>query len=194
MRWRHGWIIGFGVVCLMGCHLRLSPQKDPFYQAVLDQYPQHPGALFITGQALIRQGRFEDAEPYFRRLIHQHPERMRYWLGWAQCLLEQKDYAAAEKALNQAIQIESSAEAFCGLGSIHMITGRLEDAREWGRRCESEFGASFMTARLQGDLFFIENHYTQALAAYEKSLTLQPEQPALIKRTQDLRDFLTTQP
>lgn len=185
------------LICLFAilaasCHLRLAPQTDPFYQAVLDCDPKHPATVYAVGHSLMQQGRFDEATPFFQTLTKIEPDQPRGWLGMGQCALEQHRFKQACSAFAQALDLEPSPEAQIGLASALLLSGDTAGAQGQALQAKKKWGESATLFRLGGDIAYLLEHYEAAHEAYLQSLELNTRQPALRQRLQDLEDFLTS--
>ncbi len=176
---------------LAGCQIRLAPQLDPFYTAVLREFPTHEAALFGQGNYLIRQGRYFEAVEYFRRLVSHFPEHEGGWISLGQCELELNQFRRAETAFRRAEGLERSLESQIGLANSLIFQGRVEEAREVATAIEQHMGASAILYRILGDIAFVEKNSRQAVDYYHKSLASSPNQKDLRDRITDIEQHLT---
>jgi len=96
--------------------------------------PHNDVALNYLGFMLIEQGvRMDEAIAYIRRALEKEPDNGAYLdsLGWA--FFKKKDYAQAEKLLDQAVAaMHDEPEIHEHLAELYYATGRPEDAlRSW---------------------------------------------------------------
>jgi Flp pilus assembly protein TadD len=183
-----------GVVLTMGCQFRLTPKTDPFYSAVLEQDPHHEMALYIQGEILLRKGLFQEAGPYFEKLIKLSPNKDTGWIGLGQCLLEMKRGRGAEIMFRKAMELHSSMKAQLGLITALMLSGNVNEAKKQAHEAETTYGVSAALLRVQGDLAFFEGDPERARQLYSQSLELNRSQPDLQDRVRDIEDYLTSRP
>ena len=62
-------------------------------------------SLFKQGEEIINEGRYKEAEPYFRKVIELHPDHAEAWNSLAIVLLKQDRYDEAEQAFRKLIEI-----------------------------------------------------------------------------------------
>jgi ATP/maltotriose-dependent transcriptional regulator MalT len=125
------------------------------------------GAASLLAQALVWQGRTDEAEP-FTRVAEQHTPaddvftQMEWRSAHALVLRGRGDHAAAEKLARGAVAIaeatdylESSARANCALAEVLAGSGQVREAAQWleearrlYERKESVFGVKRTRARL----------------------------------------------
>ena len=96
--------------------------------------PHNDVALNYVGFMLVEQGvRLDEAIAYIRRALEKEPDNGAYLdsLGWA--FFKKKDYAQAEKLLDQAVAaMHDEPEIHEHLAELYYATGRPEEAlRSW---------------------------------------------------------------
>lgn len=57
---------------------QVSPASQLAFDKALALAPQHPGPPFFLGLALVRQGKFAEARPYWAKAVELTPEKMSY--------------------------------------------------------------------------------------------------------------------
>ncbi|MHA1928897.1 MAG: tetratricopeptide repeat protein [Candidatus Thorarchaeota archaeon] len=62
-------------------------------------------SLFKQGEEIINQGRYEEAEQYFRKVIEIQPDHAEAWNSLAITLLKQDRYDEAEQAFRKIIEL-----------------------------------------------------------------------------------------
>ena len=186
-------IIGI-LMALSGCSLRLAPQLDPFYSAVLLEYPHHAEALYGQGNFLVRQGRYHEAIPYFEKLVRLDSGHYRARLVLGQCRLELNQFGKAETAFRSAITLNPCLEAHMGLANALVFQGKLERAKEMAGKIKSTHGESALLFRLLGDIAFMEQRLVEAVKYYKQSLSISSTQKGVQDRLRDLEEILTVNP
>ena len=176
---------------LAGCQIRLAPQLDPFYTAVLREFPTHEAALFGQGNYLVRQGRYREAVRYFRKLVSHFPRHEGGWISLGQCELELNRFRRAEAAFRQAEKLKRSLESQIGLANSLIFQGRIDEAKEVAVAIEQQMGPSAILYRLLGDIAFVEKNPRRAVDYYQKSLVSSPSQEDLRDRIADIEQHLT---
>lgn len=178
------------MLCASGCSLRLKPNTDPFYEAVLSRNPKNQAALYAQGRVLMRQGRYAEAESYFQRLAGIAPQDAGAWLGWGRCLFENRRFKASQAAFRKALELKQGKEAYLGLASATLMRGDAEQARELAREIEQKYGMSPVLLKVKGDIEFAAGNFTQALQYYRESGQQDASQPGIAGRVRDLEEFL----
>ena len=172
---------------LTGCSFHLfGPSKDTFYETVLDRFPDNRAALFGQGQVLLRNGQYQEALPYLKRLTRLEPDNQQVWLTLGRAYLEARDGLRAERAFRRAISIRPTMDGELGLGNALMLQGDLSAARSVADRIAASYGESAYLWRLRGDIAFMADDPAEAARAYNESLGLDPAQPSVQERLADL--------
>lgn len=184
------WVVILILLGASACSLRLKAINDPFYEAVLAQNPKNEAALYAQGQVLIREGRFQEAQHYFRRLIRITPQAPEAWLGLGRCLFELHRFKASQTAFGKALDLEPTKDAYLGLASSTLMSGQVSPARDLARKIENKFGSGAVLLKLKGDIEFAARDYAKALLFYRESCQRDPSQVGIGDRLRDLEEFL----
>jgi tetratricopeptide (TPR) repeat protein len=180
------------IIFFSGCHFELfKPHQDPFYAAMLASDRNNPAALFAQGRLLLSQGRYQEAENYFSRLVKLAPNHVAGWNALGRTRLELGRFKGAQTAFERQWELQQSQNAQLGLGESLLMQGNLKDALRSANLVEKQFGPGAGLARLRGDIAFRERKYSEAAKFYEESLERNPDQAGLNNRLKDIRDFLS---
>ena len=92
--------------------------------------PEYEAALFVLAQAYRRQGKADEAEAGFERLIELNPRDAKPHLNIAEMALDRKEFPRAIVSLRKAIELDPpmSAQAHLLLGSAYLAQKVLGDA------------------------------------------------------------------
>ncbi len=101
----------------------------------------------------------------------------------AVCRINLRDYAGAQKDVEDALSIDpSSAEARINLAVIHMVRGRLDDAaREAGKALELAPGNIGALATIN-DVAIRQGRFREALARMDSLLATQGDRPQILEQ------------
>lgn len=180
------------IMALCGCQLPFGPKTNPFYSAVLREYPNHTTVLFLQGEAFLLKGQFEAAEPYFEKLIQMQNDNPAAWLGLGQCRLELHRFGAAGEAFKRSLELRGSQEGHLGLASSMLLGGQIDAARTEADLIEKQYGMSAQLLRLRGDIALVAKMPQESRDYYRRSLSGNPNQPDLQDRLSDLEEYLTS--
>ena len=177
-----------------GCTLRLKPQSDVFYDAILEAQPGNEFVLYAQGRNLLDQGQFAQARKAFADFTRQYPRRASGWAALGQCELGLKEYGSAESAFMKALAVESSLTCEAGLISALVFQGKIADAEVRIAEASGKYGENAVLMRLKGDLALFAENYKEAVDFYRRSLKINPNQADLKRRVEDLKRFSGPRP
>jgi TolB-like protein/Tfp pilus assembly protein PilF len=131
------------------------------------------GALYNSG------GRFEDAQPIFRRIIERDPQGADGYLGLARACEGRQELVAAEDNYRRAVAAEPSFwNAHNSLGGFLYARGRFDEAIASYRRVTELMPSSALAFNNLGSAFLAKRDFEAAIDAYRKSLALEPSSSA----------------
>lgn len=137
---------------------------------------------FNLGVLLLEQGLGREAEAEYRTYLNASTDNARNpdaWRGVGLALLAQKQYANAETALRNAVQLDPrDAEAWNGLGLVRIQTKRFREAYQAFQQA-AQAAPDLASARLNLAVTAHQhfNDRRTALQHYRDFLTLQPAGP-----------------
>lgn len=161
-------------------HLRLGEGGRAFelFGTALSYDPRDTKAILAAGSIIQDQDDYDVALVKYRVAAAQTPESAELWNNVGMCFFGNKKYIAAVACLKHAAYLAPFEwmVAF-NLGLVHLTVGQLASAFHFftsAVNLKSDFGPSFgllaVTLHKLGD-------YINAIAAFEKSLQLAPEDP-----------------
>lgn len=142
--------------------LELSPGKLP--------------AVLAQGELLLKRKDLKAAEELFQRLLALEPNNANLYTQIAKLLIEQKQWELAIKYLEQAYKLQpENNEIFVTLFESYYRQDQLDKAEEmlnhaleFSKNKEALYGLLGVLLRVQGKL-------TEALPAFEKAISLKPD-------------------
>lgn len=153
----------------------LAAGADRLYGEILDEDPQHAGALHMRGVVTLQQARPEEAIGYLRRSVAAQPDRAAAHsdLGNALQVLGHMDEALASYQRAITLQPESF-EAHFNQGVAHQRKGQLEEAL----RCYDktlQLRPAWTVALLRRALLLTQmQRLAEACTDYERCLAADP--------------------
>lgn len=94
------------------------------------RFPSFAPGLYRLGDAMLRAGNVEVAEPAFERLTELAPKEWRGFAGLGEVRLRKGDYQSAASLLQKAVALQPDAKkAHHLLGLTYRSLGRLDDAQ-----------------------------------------------------------------
>jgi spermidine synthase len=95
------------------------------YQRRIAIEPNSAETLANLGIALAESGRFAEAVIYFERAVETMPSNPEYRIMFIQALIAQKNYAGAQKAINEAISEMKRLANFEAISGLQQLLGRV---------------------------------------------------------------------
>jgi putative PEP-CTERM system TPR-repeat lipoprotein len=145
--------------------------------------PDNPAALELLGATQLAAGETSNAISTYGKLVEMKPDSapVRFQQGRALMAAQQIDAAKAsfEKALNLKPDF---VEAQVALASLHVKTGRYDEAIKIARQVQNSHPDSISGLVLEGDIQMAAKQPALALSAYEKANSKQASGPLLIKQ------------
>ena len=156
--------------------------------------PDYVPALVWVGNSYLDEGKPEAADPLFEKALMREPRMAAALLGRGRAALARNDYPAAIGFLERALAIEPDADALhVPLALAYRGAGQPDKARAHIRpqgatplrmpdpiyeevELLAETPVSF---ELRGARAMTEGRYDEAIAAFQKGVTLDPSEPAL---------------
>jgi tetratricopeptide (TPR) repeat protein len=149
------------------------------FRAAVRIKPDWPMAYFNLGQALISQGRFDQAETAYRQAIHLQSDLPAPHFGLGNALARQDKLDLAEAEYRETIRLEPDYPAVhYNLGTVLGQRGKLREAEtELREAIRIEPGQAKVHYNL-GDVLGRQDKLEQAEAEYREAIHLRPNDAA----------------
>ena len=149
------------------------------FQESIQLDSQNVKALLGLAEVSWHQGQTKNAESYFQQAIQGDPKSAVVQHIWGQYLYSQHRLPAAEKALRNAIRLDSTHslyQAHLGLGDVLALQGKGNDAIASYHTVLS-IVPNLAVAHLKiGQVHQLQQHPAQAEQAFRKAIELDPKQ------------------
>ena len=147
--------------------------------------PGYWGSYLGLGNFLHRQGRYDEAVPYFVTVTKLAPDYAGGFINLGSALHWLGDWDSAEVAWRKSLELNPDSMAFQNMGTLHYYEGRFEDAAEmqekaievspsdhraWGRLADAERYVSGQ------DAASLES-YREAIRLVKAQLIINPDEP-----------------
>jgi GWxTD domain-containing protein len=153
----------------------LSPADDPVYS-------------FILGKQFFSKGKIDKARVKFETAYHKRPDSLRYASGLARAYFALKNYAKTKQILlSIKNQDEITYQVYFLLGKSHQALGELDQAVSFYNEAISHFGINMYLLNSLGECYYRLGSEDEALAAWEKSLEINPNQPEIKKKVKAIK-------
>ncbi|MFO7865582.1 MAG: GWxTD domain-containing protein [Candidatus Aminicenantes bacterium] len=148
-----------------------------------------PETDFILGGQYFNKDDLEKAQDHLQRAYHSRPESLTYALGLSRLLYAQEDYQAGRRILEPFAERETENVRFLKfLGDISRKLGRYLEAVSFYRRYIEGEGLTIDALNALGTCYYRLDNPQEALAAWEKSLEMNPEQDEIKKMVEFLKE------
>ncbi|MBN2244838.1 MAG: tetratricopeptide repeat protein, partial [Candidatus Aminicenantes bacterium] len=151
---------------------------------------ENPVYEFIIGSQLFNSGKLQEAQGYFERAYQKDANSTEFALGLAQVYLNIGKYEKIEPILQPFFNLAEPApfEMFFILGKAYQNLGELNKAVDTYNKTISHYGLSVHLLNSLGECYFSLDNIDEALAAWEKSLEIDPNQIEIKKKVYLLKE------
>jgi len=147
---------------------------------VAKDLPKDINIRLIIIQTLTYARKSEEAKPYIEEFWAMNPSDTKLLMQAAATFMTSGDYLNAEKAYKRSLEIAETAGGYFGLAMVYQKRGDLEGVIESYKKAFAiqENAPGFL--KIYGDILGDNARHDEALEAYRKSLSYQPNfAPAL---------------
>lgn len=161
----------------------------PWYSSRVLPEPGDPVYSQITGTQFLNLGRYDEARACLEQAFQQKPDSPETAFNLAQVYLVRAEYPKAIQVLApflgraQVIKYEMYMLA----GDVFRKSGEFAKAVEVLDLAVSHYGVNASVLNAIGESYLGMGKLSPALAAFEKSLQLSPDQPEVRKRVEELK-------
>ena len=154
----------------------LPPATDPYYG-------------WIIGSQLYKLGRLTEARTVLEAAVAKAPGNEDLAMELAQVYVALKDYQAAAKILDGFVLAEQGVryETYLVAAQAAFSLGQYEKALTILDKAVARHGSDIQLLDLIGDCYFKLGKKEEALAVWQKSLEINPDQPELKKKIQAVK-------
>ncbi len=154
---------------------RISPSSDPIY-------------TFILGRQFLNKGETDKAQVLLEKAYHSQPNSLNYALLLAQTYFIQRKFARVKQILIPFRKTPEIPYIFSLLlGSSYQKLGELTQAINVYDEAISRFGINIELLNSLGECYYLLGNVKEALAAWEKSLELKPDQIEIQKKIESIK-------
>ena len=136
----------------------------------------------------MNKGEMEKAEDELEKAYEMEPEREDFAIAYAGLLLNREADEDVKRALMPFVEKQvADNNLYYVLGRAHQGLGEYEEAISFYQKFTSHQGASFVVLNSIGECYFQIENLEEALRAWEKSLEINPDQPEIKKKVEDIK-------
>jgi hypothetical protein len=148
-----------------------------------------PGYNWIVGIQLFNLGRFDEARAFCERAYWASPESVETTYGLARVYLALAEYSKAVQVLKPFLNRPqgTSYDMYVLAGEVFCKSGDFAKALDALEQAVSHYGVNAALLNAIGESYEGLGKSSEALAAFEKSLQISPDQPEVRKKIEDLK-------
>jgi GWxTD domain-containing protein len=148
-----------------------------------------PGYVEIVGAQLFNLGRFDEARVFLERAFQRKPESEDTAIGLAKVNLALGDATTAASTLAPFLDRPQAAkyETYVLAGEALKRAGEFDRAIELLDKGVAHYGVNAALLNSIGECYAGQGKTPEALAAFQKSLELSPDQPAVRSKVEELK-------
>ncbi len=166
-------------ILLADCYLQMGENKKvvELMTPLAEKNPEDLGIAYLLGTALVRDGQGEKGKIYIEKIMRRGDSaEARLMMGTTYMTIN--DYSKAVEELEKAVKMNPKLPSANGwLGKAMVATGNTDVAQEAFRR-ELAVNPNDFDSNLQmGILRKQDQQYNEALAYFQKALTVRPGEP-----------------
>lgn len=155
----------------------LPPTQDPIYS-------------YLIGTQLFNSGQVNEAKDHLEEAFQQNPDSIDFALNLARVHMSLAEYKEVETVLIPFLnRLERPTyEMLFIMGKAYQNMGKLDKAIEVFDKAITHYGLNIHLLNSLGECYFQLGNAAEALAAWEKSLEINPNQPQIKKNVETLKE------
>lgn len=155
----------------------LAPSQDPIYS-------------YLIGTQLFNSGKIEEAKVLLQEAFHKKPDSIEFAQNLARVNMRLGEYKEVETVLYPFLnRLERPPYVLLFIiGKAYQNTGKLDKAIEIFVKAITHYGLNIHLLNSIGECYFQLGNVQEALAAWEKSLKIHPDQPQIKKNVDTLKE------
>jgi len=178
----------------------LQTEKEPFEITSVSSLPRpwvfsrtffpvtHPGYSFALGKQYFNQGKFRQALEYLEKAQQAQPAVQDYALALAQVCFVVKDYGRAKNVLFPfRDSSKPDYDVLLTLSRVHQALGEFDQAIAVINQAILHYGINTNLLNSLGESYYRLSDLKQALAAWTKSLEIDPDQQEIKDKVESLK-------
>jgi len=148
----------------------------------------NPAYDFILGKQHLNKKEIDQARSKFEAAYRKNPGSQDFALELARVYLIQKNNKSAKEILLPFYEAdEVPYQVYLLLGSSFQALGEYDQAVDIYSKAVSHFGANIHLLNMLGECYFSLGNKEEALAAWEASLEVNPEQPDIRRKIESIK-------
>ncbi len=162
----------------------------PWVYSKLMPGPDSPVYSYVIGTQFYNSGNVQEARAYIEDAYHKNPDSAEYALNLARLYMVLKEYTKIEPLLLPLFSKPEPPEydVFFVIGKAYQALGELSKAVEFLNAAIDHYGINTNVLNAVGECYFQLGDTEEALAAWEKSLEINPDQPELKQNLEAIKE------
>jgi tetratricopeptide (TPR) repeat protein len=153
--------------------------------------PDHPVYSYLLGKQLLSKGDIDEAQVKLEDAFRKNPNSLDFALNLAQVYSVQKKHQQVKQVLMAfSAGSEVPYELYLLLGKSHQALGEFDQAIALYNKAISQYGINSSILNSIGECYYRLGIWDEALAAWEKSLKINDDQPDVEERVRTLKKNL----
>ncbi|UCC40299.1 MAG: GWxTD domain-containing protein [Candidatus Aminicenantes bacterium] len=150
---------------------------------------QDPIYAYLIGTQLFNSGKIAEARDYLEEAFHKKPDSLDFALNLTKAYYALAEYKKIESVLLPFISQPQPPkyEVFIIMGGAYQNRGELDKAVDVFNKAVSHHGLNINLLNVLGECYFQLGDVSEALAAWEKSLEINPDQAQIKKNVEALK-------
>jgi tetratricopeptide (TPR) repeat protein len=151
---------------------------------------EDPVYSFIIGTQLYNSGKTAEALDHLEKAFQKNPNSVDFALNLSRVYLALAEYEKIEPVLSPFLNQPEPPpyELFFIMGKTYQSLGELDKAINTFDKAISHYGLNINLLNSIGECYFQVGNIEEALAAWEKSLEINPDQPEIQKSVSVLKE------
>ncbi len=150
--------------------------------------PEDPVYEYILGRQHLSRGETEKAKARLEEAYRKKPDSLEYAFGLAQAYFALKNYVQTKQILLPFSDSEKTPyQVYLILGKSHQASGEYDKAISTYNMAISRYGINIILLNSLGECYDRLGLEDEALAAWEKSLEINPDQPEIRKKLKEIK-------
>ena len=162
----------------------------PWIYSKLLPSSENPVYAFTLGKQLFNSGKIEESKAFLEEAFWKRPDSIDFALNLALVYMRLAEHENIESVLLPFLNRPEipQYEVFLIVGKTYQKMGRLDKAIEVFDKTISHYGLNMILLNALGECYANLGNKEKALAAWEESLEINPNQPQIKKNVKALKD------
>ena len=160
----------------------------PWVLSLTEPPPSDPSYANAFGNQHFQKKDYGRAKSLLELAYRRSPENLKFALDFCRVLAETKDYAGVRQTALPFLKDEQKYDFLQSVGEASQALGQYAEAIAYFKDYLTHFGTNISILNSIGECHLLLGNIPEALAAWERSLELEPKQPALRERVRTLKE------